>query len=557
MPAKKTSAKKTSAKKTAAKKTAAKKTAAKKTAAKKTGAKKTGTHASGAKKATQKKRAAKALAAKPLTPQNPWSSGHPAPTFSEEDHEVLRQAFKSYTGQDLDATTLAEYIFTPLFARPGEERGNDGHQLRALPRSEDVAYQVVHDMLMLDGNARQNLATFVTTWMEPTADLLFSETYDKNMIDKDEYPMTADIESRCVEIVSKLWHAPGAPTGTSTTGSSEAVMLGGMALKWRWKARQKAAGRPTDKPNLVMGINVQVVWEKFARYWEVEPRYVPMAPGRLHLTAEEAVKYCDENTIGVVAILGSTFDGSYEPVAEIAAALDELEKQKGWDIPIHVDAASGGFIAPFIDPNLVWDFRLPRVKSINSSGHKYGLVYPGVGWVAWREPDDLPQDLVFNVNYLGGNMPTFALNFSRPGSQVIAQYYNFIRLGEFGYRAIQQECRNIAQYLAYEIDKMGPFELVTDGDELPVFFFTLKEGITNYTVYNVSDKLREYGWQVPAYSLPADLEHVSGLRIVVRNGMGRGFADLLLADLRRVVETFEGLSTPVPHEYASEASFHH
>ena len=303
-----------------------------------------------------------------------------------------------------------------------------------LPEGElppDVAYQLIHDELMLDGNARLNVATFVSTWMEPQAEKLMAECFDKNMIDKDEYPQTAEIESRCVNILSRLWNAPDADqaTGCSTTGSSEAAMLGGLALKRRWQKRRAAEGKPTDRPNLVMGINVQVCWEKFANYWDVEMRLVPMEGDRFHLSAEEAVKQCDENTIGVVAILGSTFDGSYEPVAEICAALDALEKESGLDVPVHVDGASGAMIAPFVDPDLVWDFRLPRVASINTSGHKYGLVYPGVGWVVWRDADALPEDLIFWVNYLGGNMPTFALNFSRPGAQVVAQYYNFLRLG--------------------------------------------------------------------------------------------------------------------------------
>jgi glutamate decarboxylase len=479
---------------------------------------------------------------------------------ADDDREAeIRAAFKARTGHELNAVNLAETLLDPTFAHPGEIAAFDPHVLPSLPSQDKIAYQIIHDMLMLDGNARQNLATFVSTWMDPFADKLFSETYDKNMIDKDEYPMTAEIESRCVAMISGLWNAPAGhpPTGTSTTGSSEAVMLGGMALKWRWRERRRAAGKPTDQPNLVMGANVQVVWEKFARYWDVEPRYVPLARGRLHLTADEAVKYVDENTIGVVAILGSTFDGSYEPVAEISAALDRVQAEKGWDIPIHVDGASGGFVAPFVDQELVWDFRLPRVKSINSSGHKYGLVYPGVGWVIWREPQDLPSDLVFNVNYLGGNMPTFALNFSRPGSQVIGQYYNFLRLGRLGYTKVMQACRDNAMYMAREIAKITPFRLMSDGSELPVFMFTLEDGVKNYTVYDVSAKLREQGWQVPAYSMPADLEDVSGLRIVVRNGFGRGLADLLLTDLRRAMEYFESLDGPLPRDPGHGSSFAH
>jgi glutamate decarboxylase len=320
----------------------------------------------------------------------------------------------------------------------------------------ETAYQVVHDELMLDGNARLNLATFVTTWMEPQARTLMAECFDKNMIDKDEYPRTAELEMRCVHILADLWHSPASPNpvGCSTTGSSEACMLAGLAMKRRW---QHAGG--TSRPNIVMGINVQVCWDKFANYWEVEPRLVPMEGDRLHLTAEEVVKYCDANTIGVVAILGSTFDGSYEPVADICAALDGLQAEHGWDIPVHVDGASGAMIAPFCDPELVWDFRLPRVCSINTSGHKYGLVYPGVGWVVWRDAAALPDDLVFRVNYLGGEMPTFALNFSRPGAQVAAQYYTFLRLGRTGYERVQSYSREVATSVSARIAKLGPFQL--------------------------------------------------------------------------------------------------
>lgn len=421
----------------------------------------------------------------------------------------------------------------------------------------DAADRLIRDELLLDGSSRLNLATFVTTWMEPTAARLMADTADKNMIDRDEYPQTAELESRCVHMLARLWHVPTQQAvGCSTTGSSEAAMLGGMALKWRWRARRRAAGADTDKPNLVMGTNVQVCWEKFCRYWDVEPRYVPMAPGRLHLTAEEAVARCDENTIGVVAILGSTQDGSYEPVAEIAAALDRLAASGGPDVPIHVDAASGGFIAPFIDQDLEWDFRLARVASINASGHKYGLVYPGVGWILWRDQEDLPEDLVFRVNYLGGSMPTFALNFSRPGAEVVAQYYQFIRLGFDGYRRVQAACRSVARHLSHEVGALGPFELLSDGSELPVFAFTLKHDAGHYSVFDVSDGLRRRGWQVPAYTFPADLTDVAVLRIVVRNGFSRDLADHLLSDLRGVVARLSKLSAPLPQEEDHEG-FHH
>ena len=395
----------------------------------------------------------------------------------------------------------------------------------------DAAYEGITSQLLLDGQARLNLATFVTTWMPSAGARLMAETADKNMIDKDEYPMTAAIEARCVNILADLWGSPEheSATGCSTTGSSEAAMLAGMALKWRWRERMHKAGRPSDRPNLVMGANVQVCWEKFCRYWEVEARLVPMEGDTYHLTAERAVAHCDENTIGVVAILGSTFDGSYEPVAEIAAALDQLEAERGLHVPLHVDAASGGFVAPFLAPELEWDFRLPRVQSINASGHKYGLVYPGVGWAIWRDQSALPRELVFDVNYLGGHMPTFSLNFSRPGSEVLAQYFMFLSLGREGYTTTMANLRHIALHLSSEIAEIGPYRLVSDGGELPVFAFSLAPEITNYTVFDVSERLREHGWLVPAYTFPENRQDLSVLRIVVRAGMSLDMADMLLA----------------------------
>jgi len=440
----------------------------------------------------------------------------------------------------------------PIFEIEGDQIPR--HHMPLGEMAADVAYQIIHDELMLDGNARLNLATFVTTWMEPQAQKLMIECVDKNMIDKDEYPQTAELEMRCVNMLSNLWHAPDSAesTGCSTTGSSEAAMLGGLALKRRWQRRRAAEGKPADKPNLVMGINVQVCWEKFANYWDVEMRLVPMEGERFHLGADEAVALCDENTIGVVAILGSTFDGSYEPIKEICAALDDFQARTGLDVPVHVDGASGGFVAPFIDRELEWDFRLARVASINASGHKYGLVYPGVGWIVWRDAEALPADLIFWVNYLGDNMPTFALNFSRPGAQVVAQYYQAIRLGFAGYRKVQAFARNVAIRLSAEIAELGPFDLLTRGDELPVFAFKLKSDIDNYTVFDVSNALRERGWQVPAYTFPKNREDLAALRVVVRQGFSHDLADLLLADMRRQLPRLERQTAPVHH--ASDGS---
>jgi glutamate decarboxylase len=422
----------------------------------------------------------------------------------------------------------------------------------------DAAYQIVHDELMLDGNARLNLATFVTTWMEPTARVLMAECMDKNMIDKDEYPQTAELERRCVAMLARLWNAADdePAVGCSTTGSSEAAMLGGMALKRRWARRRRAADLPEDRPNLVMGANVQVCWEKFCRYWDIEPRLVPVGEGSTCLTPLGAASACDERTIGVVAILGSTFDGAYEPVSAIAAALDQLHEQQGIDVPIHVDAASGGFVAPFIDPELEWDFRIARVSSINASGHKYGLVYPGVGWAVWRDGAALPEELVFHVDYLGGDMPTFALNFSRPGAQVVAQYYMLLRLGFDGYRRVQQSCRDNARWLASEIAKIGPFELISDGGGIPAFAFRLRPDAHGYSVFDVSETLRIKGWLVPAYHMPPAMQHIDVLRVVVRNDFSRDLAGMLLDDLRWTVNRLHRGAAPRDDE-RSRSAFHH
>ncbi len=428
-----------------------------------------------------------------------------------------------------------------------------------LPHGElppSIAAQIVRDELMLDGNARLNLATFVTTWTEPDARSLIADTLDRNIVDRDEYPQTAELEHRCINILARLWNAPDddGAVGTSTTGSSEAAMLGGLALKHRWRARRAAQGRPTDRPNLVMGRNVQVCWEKFCRYFDVEPRLVPVEPRRHHLTGRPAVEHCDENTIGVVAILGSTFDGSYEPVSDIAAALDELAANGGADVPIHVDAASGGFVAPFLEPGLDWDFRLPRVASINASGHKYGHVPPGVGWALWRDEQSLPRDLVFSVDYLGGSDSTFSLNFSRPGAPVIAQYFNFLRLGHVGYERVQGATRDVARYVADGVESLGPFELLTRAEHIPVFAFKLRDEVKNYSVYDVSRALREHGWLVPAYHFPPNLEDLHVLRIVARNGFSRDLGDLLLRHMRDALTELEKQAEPLSKV---DAGFHH
>jgi glutamate decarboxylase len=320
-------------------------------------------------------------------------------------------------------------------------------------------------------------------------------------------------------------------------------MLAGMAMKWRWRSRQAAAGRRTDRPNLVMGSNVQVVWEKFCRYWDVEPRYVPVSPGRYHITAETALPKVDENTIGVVAILGTTHTGEFEPIRQIHDGLVRLNAERGWQVPMHVDAASGGFVAPFLHPDLEWDFRLPNVKSINVSGHKYGLTYPGIGFAVWRDQAELPEELVFHVNYLGGDMPTFTLNFSRPGNQIVGQYYNFLRLGRDGYTRVMTTLRDVAVRLAERIAVLGPYELVSNGSAIPVIAFALRDS-SRYTVFDVSNRLRGHGWQVPAYTMPADAEEVAVLRVVVREGFSADLADLFLGHLTEATEHLERHGRP-------------
>ena len=450
----------------------------------------------------------------------------------------------------------SDSTLTPMYGRRGLNVDVPKYEMPEKEMLPRTAYDIVHDELMLDGNSRLNLATFVTTWMEPEARQLMSDTFDKNMIDKDEYPQTAELEMRCVNMLARLWNSPDheEATGCSTIGSSEAVHLGGMAMKWKWRERMRAKGKPTDKPNLVLGIDVQVCWEKFCRYWDVEPRFIYMEGDRYIINAEEVVKLCDENTIGVAVIMGTTFTGQYEPVKEINDALDKLNKETGWEIPIHVDGASGGFIAPFIQPGIEWDFRLKWVKSINASGHKYGLVYPGVGWVVWRDKSELPKDLIFYVNYLGGEMPTFALSFSRPGSQIVAQYYNFLRLGKEGYRRIQQSCQDVALYLSGEIARLGPFELISDGSDIPVFTWKLKEE-TNYTLYDMSERLRDRGWLIPAYSMPKNREDLIVERIVVKDGFSRDMANLLLDDMKRHMKFFASQPNYKPKKTGSH--FHH
>lgn len=419
---------------------------------------------------------------------------------------------------------------------------------------------LILDELLLDGNAKQNLATFCQTDVDEDIHLIMDKCIDKNMIDKDEYPQTAEIENRCVHILANLWNSPesGTTLGCSTTGSSEAAMLGGLAMKWRWREKRKKEGKSTDKPNMITG-PVQVCWEKFARYFDVELRQIPMEHGRLLMNAEEVLKRVDENTIGVVPTFGVTFTLQYEDVKEISDALDKLQKETGLDIPIHVDAASGGFIAPFIQKDIVWDFRLPRVKSINTSGHKFGLSPLGVGWVVWREKTDLPEELIFNVNYLGGNMPTFALNFSRPGGQIIAQYYNLLRHGREGYTRIQQDCLDHGIYIAQEVEKLGLFDLLYDGKSaIPGAAWILKKDVDpGFNLYELSDRMRVRGWQIASYSLPTNCEDMVIQRVLIRHGFSRDMAELMIEDLKRSIEYLQKHQTTNSLDKSEGQSFHH
>ncbi len=441
----------------------------------------------------------------------------------------------------MDTATVRHQLLDDVFAVDSLSNGLPKYKMPLKEHRPCDIYQAVHDELMLDGNSRQNLATFCQTWVDPEVHKLMDECVDKNMIDKDEYPQTAELEVRCVHMLADLWNSPSPKItlGCSAIGSSEAAMLGGMAMKWRWREKRRKTKKSTDKPNFVCG-PVQVCWHKFARYWDVELREIPMEKNRLIMSPSEVIKRCDENTIGVVPTLGVTFTGEYEPVEEVSHALDKLQDKKGWDIPIHVDAASGGFLAPFIHPKLLWDFRLPRVKSINASGHKFGLAPLGTGWVVWREEKDLPKDLIFWVNYLGSNIPTFAINFSRPGGQIIAQYYNFLRLGYEGYRRIHQKCYDIARYLASELTKIGIFKILYGGKNsvgIPALTWTLKDGKRlGFNLYDLSDRLRVRGWQVPAYSMPVNRTDLVVMRALIRHGFSHDLADLLLDDIKRSID---------------------
>ncbi|EER28910.1 glutamate decarboxylase, putative [Coccidioides posadasii C735 delta SOWgp] len=414
------------------------------------------------------------------------------------------------------------------------------HEMPEKEMPREVAYRMIKDELSLDGNPMLNLASFVTTYMEEEAERLMAESFSKNFIDYEEYPQSAEIQNRCVNMIARLFNAPASDEsdhamGTSCVGSSEAIMLGTLAMKKRWQNKRKAEGKDYSRPNIIMSSAVQVCWEKAARYFDVEEKFVYCTSERYVIDPEEAISMVDENTIGICAILGTTYTGQYEDIK----ALNDIMIEKVIDCPIHVDAASGGFVAPFVNPNLEWDFRLEKVVSINVSGHKYGLVYPGVGWVVWRSPEYLPKELVFNINYLGANQASFTLNFSKGASQVIGQYYQMIRLGKRGYRSIMVNLTRTADYLASALRQLG-FIIMSDGKGhgLPLVAFRLNPDDENvmYDEFALAHQLRERGWVVPAYTMAPHSEKLKLMRIVVREDFSKSRCDNLVNDIKLALQ---------------------
>jgi len=402
------------------------------------------------------------------------------------------------------------------------------------------AMRLIGEELVLDGIPMRNLATFVTTWMEPEAQRVIAENLHRNFIDHAEYPQTAEIEQRCIRMLANLFHAPGETTGARTQGSSEAIMLGALSLKWRWRARREQAGKETARPNLIFGGDVHVVWEKFCRYFDVEPRIIPLQPNKYTIGPEDVAPHIDENTIGVAAVLGTTFTGHADDIRGINDMLVALKQERGLDVPMHVDGASGGFVWPFLYPDSAWDFRLEQVRSINVSGHKFGLVYPGIGWLIFRELADLPEDLVFYENYLGKRDATFTLNFSTGSAMVLAQYYNFVRFGFEGYRYIMETMQVNARLLAERIEAIGRFKLIGgDAEQLPLVAFQLAEA-QDYDEFDVASQLASArGWMVPAYTLPPNAEHVTIMRALVKLTLGHTLASTLADDLAHACETLD------------------
>src|SRR5439155_15450025 len=410
--------------------------------------------------------------------------------------------------------------------------GAPDHAIPEDPMEAIAAMRLVDQELAVEGIPERNLATFVTTWMEPEARYVIENNLHRNFIDHAEYPQTFEIQQRCIRMLAELFHAPGETTGTSTQGSSEAIMLGALSLKWKWRQRREAEGKPTDSPNLVFGGDVHVVWEKFCRYFDVEPRIVPLQAGKYTIGPEDVQPHVDENTIGVAAVVGTTFTGHADDMVGINDLLVELKDKKGLDVPMHIDGASGAFVWPFLYPDSRWDFRLEQVRSINASGHKFGLVYPGIGWLIFREKSDLANDLVFYENYLGKTDATFTLNFSTGASMLLAQYYNFVRLGREGYAYVIGAMAENAKALAEKLEACGHFELIgAEEEQLPLVAFKLKPGKA-YDEFDVTWQLSaERGWMLPAYTMPPNAEDVKVLRALVKQTLSRSQIDRLATDI--------------------------
>ncbi|EOT48598.1 MULTISPECIES: glutamate decarboxylase [Enterococcus] len=433
-----------------------------------------------------------------------------------------------------------ENTYQPIFGSTEASENVILHKLRQHPVDATLAYRLVKDQLIDEGNARQNMATFCQTYMEPEAQKLMAETFEKNAIDKSEYPSTAAIEEACVNIIGDLWNVPDSKKmiGTSTVGSSEACMLGGMAMKFKWRKEAEARGIDLNKqkPNLIISSGYQVCWEKFCVYWDIEMRTVPMDDTHMSIDVDRVMDYVDEYTIGIVGILGITYTGKYDDIKALNDKVEAFNQETGRELGIHVDGASGAMFAPFVFPDLEWDFRLKNVVSINTSGHKYGLVYPGVGWILWRDRHFLPEELIFNVSYLGGEMPTMAINFSRSASQILGQYYNFYRYGFEGYRAIHLRTQKVAMKIAKAIESFGIFEIYNDGENLPIVCYRLKDNVdVKWNLYDLADRLQMKGWQVPAYPLPEDLDNIEIQRFVCRGDFGMNMADALIEDIRTAI----------------------
>jgi glutamate decarboxylase len=402
------------------------------------------------------------------------------------------------------------------------------------------AMRLVAEELALEGDPQRNLASLMTTWMEPEAQKIIAANLHRNSIDHAEYPRTAEVEQRCIRMLAGLFNAPGATVGARTQGSSEAIVLGALALKWKWRERRDAAGLPTDRPNLVFGAGGHVAWHKFCRYFDVEPRIVPLQEHRYTIGPEDVEPYIDQNTIGVAAVLGTAFTGQSDDIPGLNDLLATLEDTRGLHVPLHVDAASGGFVWPFLYPESAWDFQLTHVHSISVSGHKFGLVYPGIGWLIFREPRDLSEELVFYENYLGKSDGAFPLSFSTGSAMVLAQYYNLIRLGREGYTLMMEVMRAKADALAEHLEVSGEFELIgRDEEQLPLVAFRLAEA-RSYDELDIAWQLSaERGWTIPAYTLPPNAQHVTLMRALVKEPHSREMVDTLAGDIARACQTLD------------------